>query len=95
MFGWFKKDKKKEDGEGVVTQSQDAVNISHLSPAKQALFAQMRQVRADIGEEEIQKMQAALQHEATKKKIRQDIDTDEGKRQRLVDELKMTLKDGK
>lgn len=89
MFGWFKKtsDNKKKEA------SADAVDISHLSDAKQKLMAQMRQVRAEIGEEEIKKMQAALQHEALKKQIRKDIETDDEKRQRLIDEIRNGLKE--
>lgn len=73
--------------------AEEQADISHLSAPKQQLLAQMRQLRAEIGEEELQKMAAKLQHEALKKQIRRDIETDDQKRQRLIDEIRFGLKD--
>ena len=91
MFGWLKryKDKKKQEGE----DAQGTADLSHLSPAKQALFIQMREKRAEIGEEEIAKMAKALEMEKLKKQIKHDIDHDEDKRNRLLDEIRGGLKD--
>lgn len=91
MFGWLKRNKDKEkQGEG---DAQGATDISHLSPAKQALFIQMREKRAEIGEEEIAKMAKALEMEKLKKQIKHDIDHDEDKRNRLLDEIRNSLKE--
>lgn len=90
MFGWFKKNKKNQDTE---TPDAGAVDISHLSPAKQALMQQMREKRAEIGDEELQKMAKAIEMDKLKKKIKHDIDHDEDKRNRLLDEIRFNLKD--
>lgn len=55
----------------------------------------MREKRAEIGEEELQKIAARLQHEALKKQICRDIETDEQKRQRLIDEIRFGLDNDK
>lgn len=87
MFGWFKKNGKKKE------MASDDVDVSHLSDAKQKLMAQMREKRAEIGEEELQKMAKAIQMENLKKQIKHDIETDEDKRNRLLDEIRLGLKD--
>lgn len=85
MFGWFsKKDKKK---------NAPAADVSHLSDPKQQLLAAMRAKRAEIGDEELQKMTKALQMDQLKKQIRHDIETDEGKRNRLLDEIRFNMRD--
>ena len=63
-----------------------------MSDAKQQLMAQMREKRAEIGEEELAKMANALNMEALKKQIKHDIDHDEDKRNRLLDEIRGELK---
>jgi hypothetical protein len=88
MFGWFKKKSKEQD-----ISPDNAVDTSHLSPAKQALIEQMREKRAEIGEEELQKMAKAIQMENLEKQIKHDIDHDENKRNRLLDEIRSTLKE--
>lgn len=86
MFGFFKK--KKPDAE-----PEQVADIPHLSDAKQKLMAQMREKRAEIGEEELAKMAHAIQMDNLKKKIKHDIETDEDKRNRLLDEIRLGLKD--
>lgn len=91
MFGWFKKNKKNQSPDDASTN--EPVDISQLSPAKQALMQQMREKRAEIGDEELQKMAKAIEMENLKKKIKHDIDNDEDKRNRLLDEIRFGLKD--
>lgn len=87
----FSKKKKNSDTPALTAQ----VDISHLSDAKQKLMMQMREKRAEIGEEELQKIAARLQHEALKKQIRRDIETDDQKRQRLIDEIRFGIDNDK
>lgn len=58
-----------------------------------ALLMQLRQTRAEIGEETLQRMAAALQHEQVKNQMKQAIDHDEAKRERLVAELRLQMRD--
>ena len=85
MFGFFKKKKPAEE--------TPAADVAHLSDAKQKLMAQMREKREEIGEEELAKMVKALQMEKLKNQIKHDIETDEDKRNRLLDEIRLGLKD--
>jgi hypothetical protein len=66
---------------------------SNLSDAKQKLLAQMREKRAEIGEEELQKITSKLKLEEMKKQMRHDIENDEAKRNRLLDEIRGELRD--
>ena len=84
MFNWFKK-KKNSVGENDVA--------SNLSDAKRQLLAQMREKRAEIGEEELQKITSKLKLEEMKKQVRHDIEHDEAKRNRLLDEIRGELRD--
>lgn len=88
MFGFFKKKKDKLDKP--VTEGE--VDISHMSDAKQQLMAQLREKRAEIGEENLQKMASALHHEKLRQQIQKDIETDEEKRNRLLDEIRSELR---
>jgi hypothetical protein len=89
MFGWFGNKKKDKGAKG------EAVDVSHLSDAKQKLMAQMREVRAEIGEEELVKMNKAIQMDKLKRQVRHDIETDEDKRNRLLDEIRFNINDDK
>ncbi len=90
MFGLFgKKDKNKaEDTEG----NPDDVDVSHLSDAKQQLFAQLKAKREELGPEEIERMQKAVKLDALKKQMKSDIENDEDKRNRLLDEIRFGMK---
>lgn len=88
MWPFSKKNKNNAD----LPAAKGQVDVSHLSPQKQKLMAQMREIRAEIGEEELQKMASALQHENLKKQIRHDIENDDQKRQRLIDEIRFGLR---
>lgn len=94
-FGSKNKDKKKSSKALPAKQGSKEVDISHLSPNKQALMRQMRSIRAEIGEEELQKMAAALRLEDLKNKVRSDIESDPSKRERLIDEIRFNLHDDK
>ena len=83
MFGWFKP-KSEENKE----TSTDKVDVSGFSDAKQKLLEQMREKRAEIGEEELQKMANALKMDKLKKQMHHDIDNDEDKLNRLLDEIR-------
>lgn len=90
MFGFFKnksKNKKQEvSGE---------INVSHLSDAKQQLFAQLKAKREELGEEEIQKMANAVKMSKLKNQVKSDIENDEQKRNRLIDEIRFNMQDEK
>lgn len=89
MFGFFKKKNNKKQEE------VSSTDISHLSDAKQQLFAQLKAKRAELGEEEIQKMASALKASKLKNQIKSDIDNDEQKRNRLLDEIRFGLESDK
>ena len=90
MFGFFKNKSK--------NKNQDAngeVSVSHLSDAKQQLFAQLKAKRAELGEEEIQKMANAVKMSKLKNQVKSDIENDEQKRNRLLDEIRFNMQDEK
>lgn len=89
MFGFFNKDKKAK----AEKPSGTSVDVSHLSDAKQQLFAQLKAKREELGPEEIAKMQKAVKMDALKKQIKSDIENDEVKRGRLLDEIRFGMKD--
>jgi molybdopterin converting factor small subunit len=89
MFGFLKKKNNKKQEE---TSSTD---VSHLSDAKRQLFAQLKEKRAELGEEEIQKMANALKASQLKNQMKSDIDNDERKRDRLLDEIRFGMQSDK
>mgnify|MGYP006879906222 CR=1 FL=1 len=56
-------------------------------------MAQMRVLRAEIGEENLEKIVNKLKLEDLKKQFRRDIDTDPKKRDRLLDEIRLNMRD--
>ena len=78
-FGKSKDKKKKE------AQAAKPVDV------RQQVLAQMRQVREEIGEEEIQKMAAKLRFEDLKNQFRDDIENNDERRDRMVQELRWQL----
>ncbi len=90
MFGLFGK-KNKEDKKSTSEEVED-VDVSHLSDAKQQLFAQLKAKRTELGEEEIAKIQKTLEMDKMKKQIKSDIENDEDKRNRLLDEIRFGMK---
>ena len=89
MFGLF----KKKDENKATDAIEQSVDVSHLSDAKQQLFAQLKAKREELGPEEIAKMQRAVKLDAMKKQMKSDIDNDEAKRNRLLDEIRFSIKD--
>lgn len=91
MFGLFGKGKDKK--KGTQTAQEGDVDVSHLSDAKQQLFAQLQAKRQELGADTIAKLQQAAKMDKLKNQIKNDIDTDEAKRDRLLDEIRFGLKD--
>lgn len=91
MWIFGKKDKK------VPAKSVSvAANIPALSSKEekvQALLAQMRVLRAEIGEENLQALANKLRLDAMKQQMRDDIDTNPAKRAKLLDELRWQAQD--
>jgi hypothetical protein len=59
----------------------------------QQLLAQMRTLRAEIGEETLQELVKKLKFDELKNKVRRDIENDPKKRDRLLDELRLHVRD--
>jgi len=89
---FFGKDKKKE-GKPVEAKSAPAQPLTSKQIKTQALMAQMRTLRAEIGEENLQKLVQKLKLEDLKKQVRHDIENDPVKRQRLLDEIRWHVHD--
>lgn len=90
MFGFFSKNKPNKSVDDAAAEG--AVDISHLSDAKQKLFAQLRAKREELGPEEIAKMERAVKLDALKKQVKSDIENDDDKRGRLLDEIRFEMK---
>lgn len=84
---------KKGKGKSASKKSGGADNIDDLAKtdAQKKLLLQMRELRAEIGEENLQKMAQKLKLEDLKNKVRHDIDNDETKKHRLLDEIRFSL----
>lgn len=89
MFGIFKG--KKDKGDKVDTPASP--DVKTMSDAKQQLFAQLQAKRAELGPEEIAKMQKAVEMQALQQKIKKGIDNDPKARDRLLDEIRWQMKD--
>jgi hypothetical protein len=91
---FFGKDKdKKKDAPAKAAASVPAKPLTSKEAKTQALMAQMRTLRAEIGEENLEKIVNKLKLDALKKQIRDDIDNDPKKRDRLLDELRFHVRD--
>lgn len=86
-FGKSKKSKKNNNAD----DGKPDIDSLGKTEAQRALLRNMRAARSEIGEENLQKMAEKLKLEDLKKQVRSDIDTDEKKRDRLLDELRYTL----
>jgi hypothetical protein len=78
-------------GKGKKNKTDETPENPGKTDAQRALIEQMRGLRAEIGEENLKKMAEKLKLEDLKKKVRHDIENDETKRDRLLDELKFNL----
>ena len=79
MFGFFKSKKQKKPAAP-----------PPLSVKEQAL-AQMRKTREELGDETIQKWAAKIKFDDLKAQLQKDIETDEDKRNRILDELRWSM----
>lgn len=94
MWIFGKKDKKTDKKPAAPAKGPpDMSKLGTKEEKVQALLAQMREVRAEIGEENLQKLAQKLQLEAMKKQMRHDIDNDPKKRDRLLDEIRFQARD--
>lgn len=92
---FFGKDKdKKKSGKAETASAAPAANPGRTE-AQRKLLEQMRGLRAEIGEENLQKLANKLRLEDLKKQVRADIDGDEKKRNRLLDEIRFTMQEEK
>jgi len=89
----FGKSKKKKAAEAEAALPD--LDTLCSTDAQRMLLEQMRGLRAEIGEDTLQKMAAKLQMENLKKQVREDIDGDEKKRDRLLDELRYNMQEDK
>lgn len=90
---FFGKDKSKDKKAAPVPASGPAKPVSSKQAKADALMAQMRVLRAEIGEENLEKIVNKLKLEDLKKQFRRDIDTDPKKRDRLLDEIRLNMRD--
>lgn len=91
MFRLFGGKKDKERNKKTI---QGGVpDVSHLSDVKQQLFAQLKEKRQELGPETIAKMQQMAKMDKLKNQIKNDIDNDEAKRNRLLDEIRFGMKE--
>ncbi len=88
FFGSKDKDSKKKGA-----APAPAVPMTSKQAKAQAVLTQMRTLRAEIGEENLQNIVNKLKLDELKKQIRHDIDNDPRKRDRLLDEIRMHVHD--
>ena len=89
FFGKDKKDKKKgKGGASAPTKPKTSKEVK-----TQALLAQMRDLRAEIGEENLQNIVRKLKLDELKNQVRHDIDHNPEKRDRLLDEIRYHVHD--
>ncbi len=94
---WFFGKKKDKQDEVIALDERGRPPVSTIgkTDAQRQLLAQMRVLRDEIGEENLQKLAEKLKLEDIKRQIRHDIDHDEKKRDRLLDELRYSLREEK
>lgn len=90
-FGKKKKSKKKPNKALAPNMGEADLGSLAKTDAQRKLLEQMRGLRAEIGEENLQKLAQKLKLEDLKNKVRHDIENDEDKRNRLLDEIRYSL----
>lgn len=90
---FFGKDKGKGKTDAAKTIAAPATPVSSKQAKADALMAQMRTLRAEIGEETLEKIVNKLKLDDLKKQMRSDIDTNPKKRDRLLDEIRLNMRD--
>ena len=89
---FFGKDKDKGKKDAAKADAPARPMTSKEAKTKE-LMAQMRALRAEIGEETLQELVKKLKLDELKKQIRSDIDNDPKKRDRLLDEIRFHVHD--
>ena len=79
----------------VLQSEAKTLDINMMSDAKQQLFAQLKAKREELGQEEIAKMQKALEMQAMRKKVKHAINNDDISRQRLLDDIRFHMQQDK
>lgn len=88
------KDKPAQDAAKPTIPGNIAASATMTKAEKAAhLMAQMRGLRAEIGEEELQKIVSKLKLDELKKQVKLDIENDPKKRDRLLDEIRLHVHD--
>lgn len=92
---WFfdKNKGKDKDKKPETDATAPAKTLTSKEQKTQALMAQMRTLRAEIGEENLQKLVQKLKLDELKKQVRTDIENDPKKRDRLLDEIRFHVQD--
>jgi hypothetical protein len=90
---FFGKDKGKGKTDAAKAIAAPATPVSSKQAKADALMAQMRSLRAEIGEETLEKIVNKLKLDDLKKQMRSDIDTNPKKRDRLLDEIRLNMRD--
>ncbi len=90
---FFGHDKNKGKKDAAKTVAAPAKPVSSKQAKTDVLMAQMRTLRAEIGEENLEKLVNKLKLEDLKNQFRKDIDTNPDKRDRLLDEIRFNMRD--
>lgn len=88
FFGGKDKDKKDE-----AKKAAPAQVLTTKQAKTQQVLAQMRELRAEIGEEQLQEIVRKMKLDDLKKQIKSDIDNNPHKRERLLDEIRFQVHD--
>ena len=90
---FFGKDKDKKNNTGAEKSAPDKKAMTLKEQKSQELLAIMRTARAEIGEENLQAIVKKMKLDDLKKKVRNDIENDPHKRERLLDALRYEMTD--
>ncbi len=90
---FFGKDKDKKSNTGTEKSAPDKKAMTLKEQKSQELLAIMRTARAEIGEENLQAIVKKMKLDDLKKKVRNDIENDPHKRERLLDALRYEMTD--
>ncbi|MBU6234959.1 MAG: hypothetical protein KGQ41_03865 [Alphaproteobacteria bacterium] len=88
FFGSKDKDKKDKKADAKAEPSKP---MTTKEAKTQAVLAQMRTLRAEIGEENLQEIVRKMKLDDLKKQVRKDIDENPHKRERLLDAIRFEV----
>ncbi|NBX66961.1 MAG: hypothetical protein EBQ96_08200 [Proteobacteria bacterium] len=91
FFGGKDKDKKNKKNEA--KKAEPTKPMTTKEAKTQQVLAQMRELRAEIGEEQLQEIVRKIKLDDLKKQIKSDIDNNPYKRERLLDEIRFQVHD--